>query len=222
MLQKKCQLNKPLIVGLSVLNIAKTSIFDFHYNVLKKLYDPNQLKLLYTDTDSLYYHITSNDIISDFKKIQHKLDCSEYPKNHPLYSLENKAKYRYFKDDSKGKSITEFIGFRSKMYSLLYQDGKSKAVGKGISRVALKNQLTHDTYKKCLDTNMSSSVKIANIRSKNHELYTIESNKTALSVFDDKRYTLHDGKSTLSYGHHRIDTINIVDNLLNDIFNLVN
>ena len=40
--------------------------------------------------------------------------------------------------------------------------------------------------------------------SKNHKMYTQENNKISLSSFDDKRYIIEDGITTLAYGHKDI------------------
>ena len=43
-----------------------------------------------------------------------------------------------------------------------------------------------------------------NIRSKGHNIYSIETNKISLSSCDNKRYQLDDGVSSLAYGHYKI------------------
>lgn len=42
--------NKPMYVGMAVLDLSKTLMYDFHYNEMRKHYDDNNLKLLYMDT----------------------------------------------------------------------------------------------------------------------------------------------------------------------------
>ena len=53
---------------------------------------------------------------------RHLYDFSDYPKNHPNYSLNNKKVYGIFKDDLNPKIITEFTADRPKMYSYEYID----------------------------------------------------------------------------------------------------
>ena len=48
--------NRPIIVGMCVLDISKVLMYDFHYNVIKNRYNTDA-KLLFTDTDSLCYQI---------------------------------------------------------------------------------------------------------------------------------------------------------------------
>ena len=52
-------LNKPIYVGLTVLELSKELMYDFHYNFIKKNFDA---ELLFTDTDSLAYEIKSEDV----------------------------------------------------------------------------------------------------------------------------------------------------------------
>ena len=52
-------LNKPIYVGFTVLELSKWLIYDFHYNFIKKNFDPN---LLFTNTDSLTYEIKLENV----------------------------------------------------------------------------------------------------------------------------------------------------------------
>ena len=82
------------------------------------------------------------------------------------------------------------------MYSLKTLDGNEKSTHKGHNSI-----IKFDEYK---DTRTNKEVIRDNMRgfkSKNHEIFTYESNKISLCDFDDKRYILPDGIHTLPYGH---------------------
>ena len=208
MKKNRVTLNKPIYVGFAVLEASKRHMYNFHYNVMKPKYGEN-ISVLFTDTDSLFYSIKTDDVYDDFSKMQQYFDFSNYPKDHPLYSRKNAAKLGYFKDESGGIPITEFVGLRAKMYSYTVLNDKAKHErAKGVTRAVIKNSITHDDYLDCLfgvkPEEMRQSETMYMIRSKNHQVYTIRQTKTSLSSGDSKRYILDDGINTLAHGHWRI------------------
>ena len=114
--QTKLLLNKPSYVGMSILELSKTLMYDFHYNYILKKYPHAQL--LFTDTDSLCYRIETEDIYSDFLRDRELFDNSDYPSHSKFYFAENKKVIGKFKDETAGVTIREFIGLKSKMYSI--------------------------------------------------------------------------------------------------------
>ena len=75
-------LNRPAYVGMCILNLSKTMMYDFHYNYIKKRYD-DRAKLLFTDTDSLTYEIEAEGVYMDFWNDKDVFDNSDYPENSP-------------------------------------------------------------------------------------------------------------------------------------------
>ena len=197
----RVHLCKPIYVGMSVLDLSKRIMYTFFYDHLKTLYG-DKIRMLYTDTDSLIVHVTTDNIYTDMKQHARLYDTSNYPTDHPLYSTVNKKKAGTFKDELGGKIMTEFIGLRSKMYSYIGDDCGKRA--KGVSRSVLKNTITHDDYRDCLFKQQVFSRDMPGLRSHNHEVYGETVRKVALSALDTKRYILDDGISTLAYGHKDI------------------
>ena len=202
MKKTKLKLNKPVYIGCSILDISKIFMYDFHYSYIMSKYGLNA-KLLFTDTDSLCYQIQTDDIYHDMAQDSHLFDTSDYPIEHPLYNTTNKKVLGKMKDECCGVPPTEFIGLRSKMYSLMY-DGKEKKTAKGVKKSVVQNVITHEDYKSTLFEKTSQTHSMTQIRSYGHELYTVRLNKTSLSSYDDKRYILDDGVNTLAYGHYKI------------------
>ena len=75
MKRERLLLDKPSNVGFCVLDLSKTLMYDFHYNYIRKKYP--DAKLLFTDTDSLVYHIKREDIYLDFYKDKELFDNSD-------------------------------------------------------------------------------------------------------------------------------------------------
>ena len=82
-------LDRPVYVGMSILDLSKTLIYDFHYNFIKKEYG-DKARLLFTDTDSLMYNIETENEYKDQWKHKEKFDNSGYPKNSEYRDETNK------------------------------------------------------------------------------------------------------------------------------------
>ncbi|KAJ8911386.1 hypothetical protein NQ315_013521 [Exocentrus adspersus] len=198
--------NKPLYVGQCILDISKTCVYDFHYNfMLKNL--GNNCKLLYTDTDSLVYQITCNDVYTEvIKKNLEKFDTSDYPSNniHKI-PLVNKKVPGLMKDECNNKIVTHFVGLRSKMYSILIDGEPCIKKSKGIKTSVVKKSITFDDYKNYLENRTEICRTQRTIQSDSHNVYSVEQTKIALSPFDDKRFILKNSHNTLPWGHYSIN-----------------
>jgi hypothetical protein len=104
MLKQRLYLNRPIYVGFTILDVSKTLMYDIHYNYIKKTYG-QCAKLLFTDTDSLCYNISTENIYEDMMRDIHLFDTSEYDPEHPLYSTENKKVLGKMKDETHGIAI---------------------------------------------------------------------------------------------------------------------
>ena len=199
-------MNKPVYLGMCILDLSKTIMYDFHYNYIKPKYGV-KAKLLFTDTDSFMYEIETEDFYKDISKdVKDRFDTSDYPENHPsgIPTGINKKVLGMFKDEAAGKRIKEFVGLRAKLYSFIMEDGKENKRCKGVKKQVVKNSITHEDYKTCLRTGKEQLRKQNILRSYEHEVFTEEVNKIALSALDDKRYILGDGIHTLAWGHYKI------------------
>ena len=140
--------NKAIHVGQAILDLSKT-LFDFHYNFIRKKYG-NKAELLFTDTDSLMYLIQTDDFYSDINKdIKRKFDTSEYPENHPsgIKTGVNKKVIGKFKDEVGGKHITHFVGLRPKLYTFKVEEKGETRKAKGVKKNVIKKSPSFEDYK---------------------------------------------------------------------------
>ena len=140
MKREKLFYNKPIYLGMCILDLSKTLMFEFHYDYIKNKYS-DRAKLLMTVTDSLIYEIKTDDLYYDISKdVESKFNTSEFNKNHPAVvgSVKfkvgvNKKVIGMFKDETAGKQIEEFVGLRAKLYSYKLHDKEHKRC-KGVVR----------------------------------------------------------------------------------------
>ena len=124
-------MNKPIYLGLSILEISKTLMYEFWYDYMKPKYG-NNVKLCYMDTDSFIMNIITNDFYEDIANdVENRFDNSNYEVNRLLRMGKNKKVIGLMKDELGGKIITEFVTLRPKTHSYLTDDGKEDKKAKG-------------------------------------------------------------------------------------------
>ena len=94
------KMNKPFYVRNAVLELSKFHMYNFHYNVMKPVFN-DRIQLLYMDTDSLMYEIESEDLYAELEVVGKKgwFDISNFPADHPLHYDSNKRIPGLFKDE---------------------------------------------------------------------------------------------------------------------------
>src|SRR6267154_3196788 len=144
---------KPTYVGFAILELSKLHMYKFHYEHMVPQYTTNNIcraKLLFTDTDSLCYEVTTPDIYQDMLHNASHYDTSNYDSNHRNFSQINSKVVGKMKDECGGVMPVEFVGLRAKMYSLLLSDNKDKSTAKCVKRSHAQKYIKHSHYKTCL------------------------------------------------------------------------
>ena len=102
------------------------------------------------------------------------------------------------KDEFNGNKIDEFVGLKSKMYSLVSGDCEVNKA-KGVNLMLKRKEYVSFLFGKKIVRH-----KMKRILSEKHCVGTYLLNKVSLSCFDDKGFILDDGINSLAYGHKRI------------------
>src|SRR5271170_3137750 len=193
-------LNKPIIVGASVLGLSKLLIYRFWYGYVKEKYGDNA-KLGYMDTDSFIFQTETEDIYKDM---------AERP---DIFDFTDSKTIGLFKDKCPGKIITESIHIRAKTYHYVISDGSTRLKYKGVSKGGMetmaKNTYSDSTspitqvYRDCLFNNKVFHAKNIGFRSKNHILSLVESEKKDFCPLNSKNWVLSDRITPYAYYHWR-------------------
>ncbi|XP_067205407.1 uncharacterized protein [Linepithema humile] len=196
--------DKPIYVGMCILDISKTCLYEFHYEYMAPLYRDN-CKIMYTDTDSLIYFLHCEDAYRDMKRDISKFDTSDYSEDN-AYGMPraNKKVPGLMKDENNGAIMTEFVGLRAKMYALRVTGQKDTKKIKGVKKSVVARTITFDDYTRCLNAEIELTRRQLCIRSKMHEVYTVSESKLALSPYDDKRHVVSGSTDILPWGHREI------------------
>ena len=127
------KMTKPLYLGMSLLDISKILMYEFWYDYINPTYG-DKAKLCYTDTDSFIINIKSEDFFEDISNdVEKWFDTSNYDKNdkRPLPIGKNKKVPGLFKDELRGKIMTEVVALRPKAYAYLDDGGSKHKKAKG-------------------------------------------------------------------------------------------
>ena len=133
------------------------------------------------------------------------MDFSNYDIDNKLYNPSRKNQLFLLKDETEGnKIITNFIGLAPKQYSFQYLDKNKQIVDKkchkGLSKSAIKHQLQYKDYLISLQKFKNFTKSSCDIKSKDHQLYTLYNRKKIVNCFYDKRYVLNCNVCTVPYG----------------------
>ena len=204
----KVKMNKPIYLGLSILDISKTLMYEFWYDYMKPKYG-NNVKLCYMDTDSFIMSIKTNDFYKDIANdIDKRFDTSNYKVNRPLPMGKNKKVIGLMKDELGGKIIMEFVTLRPKTYSHLTDDCREDKKAKVITKCVIKRMIKFNDYKNCLLKDKILLKSQQKFISKKHDVYTGNINKIALSNNGDKRIVSSDKITSYPYGYKSKKFIN--------------
>ena len=155
MKKTRVKMTKPLYLGMSILDISKTLMYEFWYDYIKPKYN-EKAKLCYMDTDSFIIHIFTEDFYKDIAMDVNKwFDTSNYDKNdkRPLPIEVNKRVIGYFKDELGGKIMAKLCGPRAKTYAYKMDDDIEKKKAKGTKKCVIKRRLKFEDYTDSLFNN---------------------------------------------------------------------
>ena len=178
----KVKMNKPIYLGLSILDISKITMYEFWYDFIKSKYGSNA-KLCYMDTDSLIINVKTEDFYKDISEnVIERFDTSNYIHDRPLPIGVNKK-------------------VRPKAYSYNIEDNVELKKAKATKKCIINKMLNFNDYKNCLFDNVKVLRSQQRFKSENHSMYTENINKIALSCNDDKRFVATDGIESYPSGY---------------------
>ena len=177
------KMNKPLNLGMSILDICKTLMYEFSY-------------------DTFVINIFTEDVFEDINNVVERwFDTSNYDKNdkRPLQIGVNRKAIGIFKDELGGKIMKEFCALRAKTYTYLMEDDSENKKAKGVKSCIVKRRLTFENYKDSLFNNKTIMRSQLRFKSDHHNVYTEEINKIALNSSDNKTLQAFDRITTYPY-----------------------
>ena len=109
----KIKLNKPIYVGMAILDISKTLMYEFWYDYMKPKYGDNVKLCCYMDTHSFICFIKTKDFYEDIADdVEKRFDTSNYEVDRPMPMGKNKKVNGLMKDELGGKIMTELVDLR--------------------------------------------------------------------------------------------------------------
>ena len=151
------KMNMHVYLGMPILDISKTLIYEFWYDYMKPKYG-DRAKLYYTDTDSFIIHIITEDLFEEIgNDVERWFDTSNCDENktgqRPLPIGVNKKAIGFFKDKLGGRTMKGFCELRQKAYKYSLDDQSGMKKAKGTKKHVIKRRLMFKNYKYCLFNN---------------------------------------------------------------------
>ena len=144
-------MNKPVCIGLSILELNKILMYEFWCDYVKPKYG-EEAKLFYMDTGSFVVYIKVEDIYKGIAEdIETKFDTSNNELERPLLKGKNKKVIGLIKNELDGKVMKKFAGLRAKTYSYIIVDGRQDKKAKVTKKCVIKRKLKFKSYKSCLE-----------------------------------------------------------------------
>jgi hypothetical protein len=206
---RKSYYNRPVFVASSILAASKVKMYQFLYGTLCATIGRDNMWFNYMDTDSLTVKIKCENLNNFLLSIKDDLDTSNFPPSHPLFSLHNKKVPGKFVLEMGANIIKYSCVLSSKVYAISVvssnndEDAKQILKCRGFPQRALQEQATPENYKAAL-TNVRDMFKqftFNNIISKDCQLFTTRSKRTALMCHYIKGVVLSNAIDTLPFGH---------------------
>jgi hypothetical protein len=192
--RKAVVLDTPRMVGWAILEYAKRHVYDFYYNVLKKIFG-EKLSITYTDTDSIHYRIQwPRDPAEDMHWWNVKSQREGKP---PVFDLSEFARFKegcrpfagtvgLFKHEQGDRPMTEAAYTGPKMYAYRCED-KTTLKGKGVPQSVLERQYkTVEAYKEAILFNNAKPAVFRSMQSKDHVVQHKDMVKSCLTADNDK------------------------------------
>ena len=147
---KKTQIliKKLVYLGLSMVDIIKTVMYDFMCDYLKQKCGKN-VKLCYMDTDSFIAHVKIDYIYKDIAAdVARRFNTWNFVTDRPLAKGINK---RWMKGELRWQNIKEFVGLKAQSYSYLMDNISENKKAKYTEKCVIKRQLENQDHKNCLN-----------------------------------------------------------------------
>ena len=145
----KVKMNKPIYLGLSILDISKIPMYEFWYDYVKIKYQ-DKARLCYMDTDSFVLNTKTKDFYKDIaENVKERFDSSNYTFDRPLPKGVNKKVIGLMKDELGGDIITEFVALRPKACSYITNDFIEMKKAKGTKKCLKTIKSVYLVMEKC-------------------------------------------------------------------------
>ena len=160
MKKAKILMNKPVYLGLSILEWSEILMCEFWYDYVKAKYGEKQ-QLCYMDTDSFFVYVKTDDIYKDITEDDEtRFDTSNFELDRSLIKEKNWKVIGLMKGELGWKIMKKCVGLRGKTYSYLIDYDGEDNKAKGIRKCVIKRKPKFENFEKSLEaTKLDSKIK---------------------------------------------------------------